>query len=214
VPIPYLRAQKGYRSAEIQGLDLRTNLIDHPNWRLGPLAKFRQGYSDVENNKVDDLTNRGGSFELGFTGGYVVPVEAAAGAAVLELGSDFLFDASSGHDGYVITPFVTYNHPITERLRLIGGFNFSYASGDYMSHYFSIDQSDSRRSGLDEYDADADVKNIRFSLRAPYQITNHWSVVPVAAYGLMTGDAADSPVVDDVGNENQFFGAVVGVYTW
>lgn len=214
-PVPYARAQKGYQFAQLTGLKVTSNLIDDRNWRLGPMLNYRRGYNDVDNNQVDNLSNRGGSAELGFLAGYDLPFDTTVGEpGFVEFGGEFLFDVSSGHDGYVITPFARVSQPLSTNLRIVGEANFSYASGDYMSHYFSVNRDDANRSNLDEFDADADVKNVAFTLSTPYRIGSHWSLIPSLTYKRMTGDAEDSPVVDEAGNPNQFIAAIVGVYAW
>jgi len=215
VPIPYGEIQYNYQFVRLAGLKITSNLINDENWRLGPVLNRRQGYHDVHSDRVDDLTNRGPSTEVGVVGGYALPLATGGDrTAILEVGSEFLADVSSGHDGYLITPFVRYEQPMSKQWQLIGDARFSYASGDYMSHYFSVDRRDSQRSNLSQYNADADIKDVAFSVSSPYAFTQNWSVVPVLMYKRMTGDAKDSPVVDEAGNANQFIAAVVGVYSW
>lgn len=100
VPIPLARAEKGHRYGELLGLHATSNLIDHPNWRIGPSLNFRQGYNDVENNRVDNLTDRGSSVELGAKGGYVFEFDQLfLPDSSIDLALEFLHDISSGHDG-------------------------------------------------------------------------------------------------------------------
>ena len=44
VPIPLARAEKGHRNVELLGLQVSSNLIDHPNWRLGPSFKIGRAH--------------------------------------------------------------------------------------------------------------------------------------------------------------------------
>ena len=211
VPIPVFRAQSGHRFGQLVGLHGTSNLLDSPSWQLGPAFNFRRGYSDVDNNRVDDLKNRGGSFELGLKGAYVTPVGSDAG---LIWALEVLADVSGGHDGWVFTPSVKYRAPINDRWSYMLGANTSYASGSFMSHYFSVNRSESLGSGLDEFDADADFMDFGIDGLLGYQWTERWTLFLVAKYSRMLGDAKDSPVVDDEGDENQFFGAVAFTYTW
>ena len=51
---------------------------------------------------------------------------------------------------------------------------------------------------------------ISFGGGLSYRFFERWSVSALANYTRLIDDAEDSPVVDDVGNENQFFaGALV-----
>jgi outer membrane scaffolding protein for murein synthesis (MipA/OmpV family) len=79
-----------------------------------------------------------------------------------------------------------------------------------MSSYFGIDAADAARSGLDQFGADEGFKDVGFGGALTYRLFERWSVSGLAIYTRLIDDAADSPVVDDVGNENQFFaGALI-----
>ena len=52
----------------------------------------------------------------------------------------------------------------------------------------------SRRSGLSRFDADAGIKRVDLELTGLYMIDDHWIVRAEVTLGLLTGDAADSPV--------------------
>jgi outer membrane protein len=81
-----------------------------------------------------------------------------------------------------------------------------------MQTYFGVDGKDSQRSGLDRYNADADIKDIGINLDANWVIDQYWSVRGVVSYTKLLGDASnDSPVVDE-GSEGQLFTAVMAVY--
>ncbi|MDJ0983120.1 MAG: MipA/OmpV family protein [Kiloniellales bacterium] len=215
VPLPNLAVQKGHRYGELLGTKIESNLINHPNWRLGPSANFRSGYNDVSDKRVDNLTDRGSSFELGLSGGYVFEFDQLLFSdASIELGLEFLHDVSSGHEGWLLTPSVTYAAPISDSWSLSTGVETTYASGNYMSHYFSINSSDAANSGLDNFDADADFKDFALNVGAGYEISRRWDLSLLTQYKLMLGDAEDSPVVDDQGEEHQFFGGFVISYTW
>ena len=78
-----------------------------------------------------------------------------------------------------------------------------------MSHYFSVNRSDSLRTGLREFDADADFKDASLSVLLSWELIEGWHIQGGAVYQRMLGDAEDSPIVD-IGDDNQFigFGAV------
>ncbi len=215
VPIPLARAQKGYRFGQLLGLKIESNLVNHPNWRIGPSANYRQGYNDVSDKRVDNLTDRGSSFELGLKGGYVFQFEQLfLPNPSLDFSLEFLHDVSSGHEGWVLTPSVTYSAALSDSWNMSLGGETTYASGNYMSHYFSVNASEAANSGLDNEDADADFKDLAVNLGLNYEITDNWGLNILGQYKRMLGDASDSPVVDDQGEDNQFFGGVVVSYSW
>lgn len=45
-----------------------------------------------------------------------------------------------------------------------------------------------------------------------YQPWQNWGFMGLATYKRLVGDAADSPVVEDEGSENQFSGGVLVFY--
>jgi outer membrane protein len=47
-----------------------------------------------------------------------------------------------------------------------------------------------------------------------YRLTEAWSLTGIAAYSRLFSQAADSPIVDDEGNENQFLGGLLVNYSF
>ncbi len=212
VPIPVARAQKGHRFAELFGLHATSNILNSPNWRLGPSYNFREGYNDdIDNDRVESLTDRGSSHELGAKGGYEFHLKDDRS---IEVAFEVLADVSSGHEGFLFTPSVDFGTPMGKEWELGIGAEVTYASGDYMSHYFSINREDSLNSGLDNFDADADFKSAALNAKLGYAVTKKWHLIAIGEYKRMLGDAEDSPVVDDEGSENQLFGGMVVTYSW
>jgi outer membrane scaffolding protein for murein synthesis (MipA/OmpV family) len=215
VPLPFFRAAKGSRYGQLFGTHLTSNLINSPNWRIGPSVNHRKGYSDASNNRVDKLHNRGGSTEVGFKGGYVFQVaQVPFPNTHLAFLTEALYDVSDGHDGWLVTPEVAYGGPFGERWKFNLSGKVTYASGSYMSHYFSINSADSARSGLKDYNADAGLKDASVGFALGYDITKHWGIAGVAQFKQMLGDAQDSPVVSDAGESAQAFGGVMVTYAW
>ena len=211
IPIPIARAQKGHRFGELLGLHVTSNLLDSNRWSLGPSYNFRQGYNNIDNERVDALTDRGNSHELGLKGGYQFSFKKERS---LDLAFEVLGDVSSGHEGFLFTPSVVFAMPFFTRWELGLGADVTYASGNYMSHFFSVNAEDSARSGLKNYDADADFKDAAAHVSLTYEWSKKWHIHAFAEYKRMLGDAEDSPVVDDEGEENQGFGAIGITYTW
>lgn len=220
VPVPYVRAQKEYVFGQLLGLHLTSNVLNGPNWRLGPSLNRRRGYNDslfvsIEDDRVDRLKDREASWEIGLKAGYDFDFrQAPLPSSTLSLAAELLADVSGGHDGYVVTPSVTYRALLSERLTANVGAQFSWASKDYMRHYFRISGADALDSGLAPSDADADVKDYAFTLGFGYALSERWGINLLGQYKRMVGDAADSPIVKDRGNEDQFLGGFWVSYAW
>jgi len=192
--------------ARVLGTKLTSNLLPDPNWRLGIMAQFVNDYDDVSDNRVEDLNQVDRSFLIGAVGGYDLNL---GGGQVLGAEVQAAADVLHGN-GYLITFGPKYTAQFGDKKwSLSAGLNTTYASDDYMSNYFSINSGEASKSGLDEYSADAGFKDVAADLGLTYAINRAWSVTGIGRYERMTGDAADSPVVDDRGDKNQWFGGVL-----
>jgi outer membrane protein len=207
VPIPFVNVKwENGMFVNLEYRTIRANLIPSDFWRLGLMANYRPKRSNVENDQVDRLGNVGPALEVGpFAGiqykNWNVSVEVTT-------------DVAEGHDGTLFTARSGYHWVTSDNLTILFGASTTYASNDYMASYFSIDLRESLNSGLPEYHADSGFKDINFSLKFVYGITDRWSARGIASYTRLVGDAEDSPVVDDVGNANQFFSGLIIVYNF
>lgn len=102
-----------------------------------------------------------------------------------------------GSDGLIGEIGAELSQPVTEALTLSVEASASFADDSYMDAYFSVTGLQSARSGLPTFDAGAGLKQIDLSAAALYSFNEHWFVRGEAGIGLLTGDAADSPIVDN-----------------
>ncbi|UCF94995.1 MAG: MipA/OmpV family protein [Desulfobacterales bacterium] len=207
VPIPFASVVwDSGRYLELQGLKLRANLLTDKFFRLGPMANYRPSRSDVDDDKVDALKNVDAALELGAFAGFEINNWNAS--------LEFLQDVGNGHEGFLLTLKGGYLWPVGDKWSLSLGVSTTYASGEYMSSYFGIDSRDAARSGLKTFDADPGIKDVGLMLGVGYRFSEKWSVRAVSKYTRLLDDAADSPVVDDQGDENQYFAGALVVYTF
>jgi outer membrane protein len=213
VPVPFANAVwNSGRSLELRGLKLKANLarsdwgFGRETWRFGPVANYRFGRDNVDDNKVDKLQNVDASFELG---GFV-----DVGLDNWSFKVEALQDVADGHEGFLLKLKGGYKYPIDQSWILALGVFTTYADGSYMNSYFSIDNRDAARSGLKKFNADSGFKDVGFEVGASYMFAENWSVRALGRYARLVGDAADSPVTDDQGSENQFLAGAVIIYTF
>jgi outer membrane protein len=208
-PLPVGRIQKGYQYGQIFGGKITSNLLRHPNFRLGPVIQYIPKRDDVENNRVDDLKTVDASLMMGGLVGYDMHLQPGT------LGFDvqWTHDVIDGNDGWLLQPQIFYRRKLNEDWGLHVATTLTYASGNYMDSYFSIDAADSARSGLSTYNADAGIKDVGANAVLTYSITEHWAVGGLVAYKRLLNDAEDSPVTK-VGDENQYVAGAFFTYTW
>jgi outer membrane protein len=204
-PLPYLnlRFQNDMSLEWIANL-MRFNVIPSRTFKLGPIGQYIQERDNVDNNTVDKLEKVDASFMLGGFAGidldrFAVSIEA-------------MTDVAGGNDGSIVRLRAGYRIPFNRTWILsINGYT-TWADDDYMAAYFGIDRRNSLRSGLKEYNADSGIKDVGITVPLRYNASEHWSIMGVAGYKRLLGDAEDSPIVKDEGNENQFYGGAFVIY--
>jgi outer membrane scaffolding protein for murein synthesis (MipA/OmpV family) len=170
------------------------------------MYNYRAERDDVDNNKVDDLKDVSDAHELGIWGG----IDWQGWFLLF----DFLADTGNAHEGWTAKLAGGYNWAISEEFVFTMGASTTYADDDYMQTYFGVDAADSRRSGLDDYDADGGMKDVGLDLGVNWGFAPNWDLRGLFQIKQLVGDADDdSPVVDE-GSETQLFTAVLVVFNF
>ncbi len=214
-PFPSLRLKAAWGDgyfvdlggSTLRAFQLRGNVVPGGRFQAGPLLNFRPERDDVDNDRVDDLDDVDNAFEIGGFFGYIHRFQ---GARAPSLGANFQFaaDVSDAHNGWLFQPGIDFALPFGESFTFsLRGFS-TYATENYMSTYFGIDNKNAAISGLDRFDADAGFKDVGLGLGLNYQISKSWGLNLQGGYTRLIGDAEDSPVTDDEGSADQFFGGV------
>lgn len=204
VPILFARAQRDQIYVTLEANTLRANLLPEPVFQIGPLVRYRPERDNVENDAVDHLKKVDPALELGGFVGF----QNAGWHGRFEITQD----VADAYNGLLLGVKGGYRSILSPKWTLNTTMFTSWASNDYMDTYFGISGADAARSGLKPFNADAGFKDVGFSLAAHYGGIKGWGVTGIAAYKRMLGDAADSPVVHDVGNPNQFFAGALLTY--
>jgi MipA family protein len=213
VPLWNLRVANLYHPntfVQVIGPRLRSNFLPSDHWRLGLSGQFIKERDDVENDQVDALEKVDPSVMLGVLAGYDFLADPRQH---LMLEVDARQDVANDN-GFLASVRGLYGSRLTERWRFDASVGSTWASEDYMSSYFGIDAADAARSGLDQFSADEGFKDVSFGGGLSYRLFERLSVSVLANYTRLIDDAEDSPVVDDAGDENQFFGGALVNYTF
>lgn len=191
------------------------NLVNGETLRAGPIARIRFSRDEsgdqtfaISGGETGDLRGLGDvdtSIELG---GFV---EYELGAATL---SAEVRQAVSGHNGLVADIGARWSGVSTAfgppviwsagpRLRLV--------DDPYTSAYFGVTPSQAAASGLPEYEAGGGLHSYGVGATAilPLSRDGAWSAVFLAGYDKLSGDAADAPLVQLRGDEDQ---ATLGMF--
>jgi len=202
-PAGVARLQYKHYYLQTEGLGAKINLSSLKNFEFGPVFNYSMSRDDdIENEAVSKMEKIDGSFEGGvfvrsqkkniLTGGDEIGFEVKA-----------LTDLSDTHDGTLISVSTDYSYQSTPKLRLTTSLEATYADDDYMDTYFGINARNRGTSGLPNFTAEGGIKDIELSVMANYQFSDKWGVLFITGYKQLLGDAKDSPLVEQEGNNDQ-----------
>ena len=187
---------------------LKMNVLGRETaWEFGPVVQYRlKRGGDVKNNQVQHMQT--------------VPNEQEAGGFVgwhtggLFLSMTGVYDISGESEGTLFYFNGLYRLPVSSRFEVAAGAQTTWASDNYMSDYFGVSKQNVGSSGLPLYSAGKGLKDAGVSLIGHYKFTKTWGVIGNLSYTRMLNDAEDSPLVNDVGDKNQYTGVVALTYNF
>jgi len=109
----------------------------------------------------------------------------------LDVAKDF-----GGSEGLQVRPDISVKVPLSETWTLSSGVSATWADDDYMQSFFGVSPSQSRKSGLERYDAGAGFKSVDFKVGLNWAISESWFATANVGVGVLLGDAADSPITE------------------
>jgi outer membrane protein len=203
----------GERYAQLFLTDLKVNLVNHRNWRLGPELLYRIGRKNVDDPIVDKMDEIDGSFDIGLYGGYTwIDPQASRKRAGFDVWG--LWDVSGVHEGATAGARVFGMYPVAQPFTLAVGAAITWGSDNYMDTYFSVSSDDSTKSGLPVFAASSGVRDARGWLLGMLHFSRKWHLAGGVLYSRLVGDASDSPIVSQRGSENQLVFGTGLIYGW
>lgn len=173
---------------------------------FGPMVKYDMGRERNDNTVLWNLTEIDQGMEAGVFAQYEL--------GPVTFGLTAVQDIDSRHEGTLAELKIGYQRALGSRLHGEIGIAASWADDDYTQSYFGISARDAQASGLREFAAKGGLKDAGVSASLHYLVNEHWRVTGMLAYRRLLGDAADSPLVEDEGSQNQAMGAVIVSYSF
>jgi len=193
--------------------ELSFNLINSPNWVLGPVLNYRPGRDDVDDDVVDEMDKIDDTFDIGITAGYVWKDKANPRHRLVTNLTGY-FDAGDVYRGWIISAGARYWFPISMPIDMQIGVGTNYGNAQYMNTYFGVNSEDSRDSGLKQFTADEGFRDVNAQLAMVFHFSKSWHMGVGLKYFYLVEDAGDSPIVDDRGDANQLVGGLGIAYSW
>jgi outer membrane protein len=194
------------RYINLLGPVIRADLVPSATFGFGPMLRYRPERGSVDDEKTRLLDKVDAATEAGVFGTYA-------------LGRFFLYaalnrDTGDAHDGFLADVSVGYRVKIERHVRMVFLAIGTWADDKYMDTYFSVDADNAEKSDLAEFKAGSGIKDIGMVVALKYNINWHWGITGTWKYTRLLGDAADSPIVNQRGNRNQFINGLVINYNF
>ena len=174
------------------------SLIDWNGFELGPVVGIRDDTrSTSDDSALVGLHDIDWSVDVGIFAQYwLVPdrfrlrVEGRQGVR--------------SNDGFVADFAADFFQPLGSKVILSAGPRLSLADGTYMRNNFGVTPLEAAANGrLPAFDAAGGLKSVGFVVSASYQFTDTMSLQVYDQFDRLVGDAADSPIVTEIGSANQ-----------
>ena len=181
------------------------------SFSLTPSIAFSEGRDDdigSGNNQINNLDEIDEGVDIG----------GSIGIGYGPLNGDITItqEVADGHGGLQIIPSIGTDFAfLDDRLFVSPALSAAWADGQYMETFYGVNAAQAANTGLDEFDADAGFRNVSLELGSGYALTDSLVLNASVSYTRLVGDAADSPIVEGVGGENNQFAVSAGVtYTF
>ncbi|TPN81862.1 MipA/OmpV family protein [Mesorhizobium sp. CU2] len=195
--------------------------------KVGPEARFTSRNDNISLALIDD-----GSVRAGLTGKLIFSRESKDELKGLdpvrfggEAGGFFEFypldwvraraelrHGIRSHNGFVADIDVDAFYDITPTVRISGGPRVSFASSDYFDAYYGVNAKEAAASGLSEYHPGSGLKSTGLGGAITWKVTDPITTSVFTEYSRLMGPAADSSLVKERGDRDQWMFGVSATY--
>ena len=195
--------------------------------KVGPEARFTSRNDNISLALIDD-----GSVRAGLTGKFIFSRDSKDELKGLdpvrwggEVGGFFEFypldwvraraelrHGIRAHDGFVADIAADAFYDVTPTVRISGGPRVSFASSNYFDAYYGVDAKEAAASGLSEYHPGGGLKSTGLGGAITWKVTEPMTASVFTEYSRLMGPAADSSLVKERGDRNQWMFGVSTTY--
>lgn len=192
------------------------NVINRDGWRAGPIVKLDFGRTEDDDNpfriagrKTNALRGLGDVDATLELGGFVeYSIEPFRYTLELRQGV-------GGHEGLVVETGLNYmgsTKRLGKPIMYAFGPRATFADSNYNKAYFGITRTQSANSGLAGYSAGSGLVSYGVGGFAVMSVSESVSLGVFGGYDRLGSVAADSPLIKERGDKNQFMGGVRFTY--
>lgn len=213
MPAPSFAIERGGYSLRSDGPGVAADLFPGDTISLGPRIAYAGGRSDVEDGVVDRMADVDGGLDLGLEGDVTFPLSLSPTPVFATGFAEINQEVAGGHGGLTGSIGAGVSS-IFERFNIGFTTAVNFASDDYMDSFFGVSSEDSTATGLPQYNPDGGLVSVSNTLRVTVPFLDVWSVTALGSYEHYLGDASDSPVVSERGNDAAFSGIFAVGYSF
>jgi len=201
------------RYIKLVATELTVNAIDSKKWNFGPLVNYRFGRSNVEDSTVKLMDDVEDTVEAGVFLSWS-KIHEEDPRLRLNISGQIQADVGGEHEGMTATLSARYWRPVSKPLTLSIGVSTTYADDNYTDTYYGVNAKNSTQSGLSIFSPSGGAHDVRVSPMAIFSLSQNWHVGAGVLYSRLLGDAADTPIVKDRGDQNQLMAGIGLIYAW
>lgn len=200
-------------------IDFVPDAEDGVSLDLGVAGRLRSDRaSQIEDPVVESLGELERAIEVGPTAGIKFP-QLLNPYDSLTLGVDALWDVAGAHEGMTVSPRVTYFTPLSRGAAASLSVGASFVDDDFADYYYSVSPAQSVASGLPAFAAQGGLESIGTNLLLAFDLNGDvtdggLSLVAIAGYSRLMGDAKRTPLTSERGSADQFLGGLGLGYTF
>ncbi|MCC5858465.1 MAG: MipA/OmpV family protein [Ectothiorhodospiraceae bacterium] len=193
LPLPYVDVVWGdrVRINPVQGLQV--DVLPGRRWRGGPVIRYLGGRS--ARGAISDLDSvRGGAAAGGYLRYAMGPIQLSA-EAVSPLTGDI--------SGTRVTLGANWRGRLGSQGFYTLGPSAVWDSSNRADGLYGLSQAEADTLAVAPHEARSGIASLRITGTVVWMLDEHWSLTGFASAGRLVGDAADSPIVAELGNRNQ-----------
>ncbi|MGF6112310.1 MipA/OmpV family protein [Pseudomonas frederiksbergensis] len=191
-PVPYFDLDWGDVSLSTDD-GLTWSALNTNGFSAGPFLNYLPGRT--ANGSLQGLHDVP---DMGVVGGFVQYAPADFWRVFASVG-----EAVGGPDGVVGRLGGEIGYPLGGGV--IGSSNLTahFADGQQNQAFFGVSGAESQASGIARYNAGGGLQNVALTQSFEFPLATHWSLLTSASWIHLTGSAADSSIVKQVGQADQ-----------
>lgn len=193
---------------------VKLDLIKSESFDTGPIIRANAGRDNsVSDAAVAALPEIEATAEAGwFVGsGFRLKALGLSSDAIVIGQLNIATDVGDGHGGTIINGSVGVVMQITPELRLIPSVSLNYIDDNYAQSFYGV-SADNASVELSAFNASGGIESTQAALVGIRTIDERWSVTGTAAYNILRGDAADSPITERGSDRNVFAGVIINYH--